>query len=168
VTRDSCSPKKENTVPLVEWRPEFSVGFARLDGEHHHLISLMNKLHMALVNGQEIFVLGGILKELDWYTRSHFRAEEVLMKGYGYPGLATHIVQHERFKEQLVQYADHFQSGRVAIAVEVLDALQEWLVRHILGSDAAYAAFFQATGVADMKIDLPVPQPQADCPAGTA
>jgi hemerythrin-like metal-binding protein len=133
------------------------------------LISVLNKLNRAIINQQEVFVLGRILSELDWYTRSHFKAEEVLMKNHAYPGLAEHIVEHERFKEQVGQYASHFRSGRVSIAVEVSDALQEWLLKHILQSDADFASYFQANGAdadvnggADMEIPESAPYQQED------
>ena len=132
-------------MPLVEWKPEFSVGFERLDGEHRHLISLLSQLHTALVNKQHMPMLGVILRELDWYTRWHFKAEEVLMKRYSCPDLIAHVAEHDRFREQVAQYSAHFHSGREAIAVEVSDALQEWLIRHILQCDIAYARFFQST-----------------------
>lgn len=149
-------------MPFVEWKPEFSVGVGRFDDDHRHLISLLNQLHMALTNRREMSILGAILKELVWYTRWHFKSEEVLMKRYAYPDLASHIAQHDRFTEQVGQYVDHFQSGRDAIAVEVSDALQEWLIRHILQCDAAYARFFQSNGIADTGS---LQQLNADCPA---
>jgi hemerythrin-like metal-binding protein len=139
-------------MPPVEWKPEFSVGFERLDGEHRHLFSLLNQLNTALANQRQKSMLGAILRELDWYTRWHFKAEEVLMKRYAYPDTLAHIVEHDRFREQVAQYSAHFQSGRDVIAVEVSDALQEWLMRHILQSDAEYASFFQANGITDIKL----------------
>jgi hemerythrin len=139
-------------MPLVEWKPEFSVGIERLDGEHRHLISLLNQLHGALANRREMLILGTILSELVWYTRWHFCAEEVHMKVHAYPDLASHKAEHDRFKEQVDQFVDHFHAGRDAIAVEVSDALQEWLIHHILQCDAAYARFFQSNGIADVAV----------------
>jgi hemerythrin len=130
-------------MPLVEWKPEFTVGFERFDGEHRDLISLLNQLHTALVNQQQNSILDAILKDLDWYTRWHFKAEEVLMKSYAYP---------DRFREQVAQYSAHFESGRDLLATEVSDALQEWLIKHILLCDAQYVSFFQTNGIADIKL----------------
>lgn len=135
---------------LVEWKPEFSVGVERFDEEHRHLISLLNQLQVALADQRENLILGAILKELVWYTRSHFKAEEVLMKRYAYPGLVSHRAEHDRFREKVAQFVDHFQSGRAVIAVEVSDALLEWLIDHILQCDAAYADFFRCNGIADV------------------
>jgi hemerythrin-like metal-binding protein len=123
---------------------------ARLDAEHRHLISLLNQLHTALANRREMSILGAILTELVWYTRWHFKTEEALMKRYDYPNLPSHKAEHDDFTEQVAQFVDHFHSGRNTIAIEVSDALQDWLTRHILRCDAAYACFFRSNGIADV------------------
>lgn len=140
-------------MPLVEWKPEFSVGIVRFDDDHRHLIELLNQLHMSLSARNSNSALSLILRELVWYTRSHFKGEEVHMKRHAYPEFDEHIAEHDRFTEQVVQHVDHFQSGRDAIGVEVSDALQEWLITHILGSDAAYGRFLQTSGI--IEIELP-------------
>lgn len=124
-------------MPFVEWKPKFSVGVERFDDDHRHLFSLLNQLHMSMAGWERNSALNLILKELVWYTQTHFRAEEVLMKRYGYPELAAHRAEHDRFTEQVIQFVAHFQSGRNEITVEVSDTLQEWLAQHILQSDAA-------------------------------
>jgi hemerythrin len=136
-------------MPLVEWKAEFSVGFERLDGEHRHLISLLNQLHIAQAERREISILGAILRELVWYSQWHFRAEEVLMETYAYPDLASHKAEHDRFRSQITQFVDRSRSGRDAIAVELSDSLQEWLMRHTLECDAEYARFFQSNGITE-------------------
>lgn len=135
---------------VAEWTPELSVGIGRFDDEHRHLISLLNQLHSAMEKPNGRSELRSILKGLLWYTRSHFRAEELLMKRYAYPELASHKAEHDRLKEQVRQCADHFRSGRDEIAVELSDTLQEWLTHHIMQSDAAYTSFFKSLDVSDL------------------
>ena len=93
-------------------------------------------------------ILGVILKELGWYTRWHFRAEEMHMQVHAYPHFASHKLEHDRFKEQIDWFVDHFQRKRYEIAVEVCDALETWLTEHILQRDVAYASFFEFSGIA--------------------
>jgi hemerythrin len=131
-------------MSFVEWKPELSVGVLRFDDEHRHLISLLNQLRTALAKGREKLVLGAILKELVWYTRIHFRAEEQHMKDYGYPDLATHTAEHERFTTQVAQYAEQFHGGQVEFASEVVGALEYWLLRHIQQSDGAYGKYLES------------------------
>ena len=154
-------------MPSVDWKPKFSVGVERFDDDHRHLFYLLNQLHMSM-DGRESnesnSALNLILKELFWYAQTHFRAEEVLMKRYRYPELDAHRAQHDRFTEQVVQFAARFQSGRDEIIVEVSDTMQEWLAQHILQSDAAYSRFFQSIGFANVG---GLQQLNADCSAAS-
>jgi len=95
---------------FVEWKSEFSVGIERFDDDHRHLFSLLNQLHESMAARDGNLVLSLVLRELVWYAQNHFRAEEVLMKLYGYPELASHRAEHDRFTEQVVQFVDHFRS----------------------------------------------------------
>jgi hemerythrin len=139
-------------MAFFEWNPAYSVGVSRFDDDHQHLISLLNQLHSAMAGGQGILALNSTLQGLVWYTKSHFKAEEVLMKRYAYPEFASHKAEHDAFAQQVAELVNDFESGRRAIAVEVLDALQDWLKLHILQCDAAYSAYFQANGIADIKL----------------
>ncbi len=139
-------------MPFIEWKPEFSVGIVRFDDDHRHLISLLNQLHLAIHDDQDRLALSSILEGLVWYTQSHFRAEEALMQRYAYPKLTSHKAEHDRFKNQVVQFADGFKSGQEANSVEIAAAMEEWLAKHILGCDAAYTQFFRSYGIADAVI----------------
>jgi hemerythrin-like metal-binding protein/diguanylate cyclase (GGDEF)-like protein len=139
-------------MPFIEWKPEFSVGIVRFDDDHRHLISLLNQLHSAIYDDQDRLALNSILEGLVWYTQSHFRAEEALMQRYAYPKLTSHKAEHDRFTNQVVQFADGFKSGREANSVEIAAAMEDWLAKHILGCDAAYIQFFRSHGIADAVI----------------
>ena len=136
-------------MPYLEWKPSFSVGFERFDAENRHLVSLLNRLHSNLANQNTMSILGVILKELEWYTRWHFSAEEMHMQAHAYPNFTSHKLEHDRFKKQIDWFVDHFQWKRYEIAVEVCDALETWLTEHILQRDVAYASFFEFSGIAD-------------------
>jgi hemerythrin-like metal-binding protein len=152
---------------MPEWKPELSVGIDRFDDEHRHLISLLNQLHSGMASPNGKSALESVLKELIWYTKSHFRSEELLMKRHGYPELAAHKAEHDRFKEQVRQCADHFQSGRTEIVIELSDALQEWLTYHIIESDGAYTNFFKNLGITGDEEPTFAPKPKPlDCIAG--
>ncbi len=90
-------------MPFVEWKPEFSVGIERFDDDHRRLFLLLNQVHMSMSGTVSILALRFILGDLVWYTQTHFRAEEVLMKRCGYPDLAAHRAEHNRFTERVVQ-----------------------------------------------------------------
>ena len=135
---------------FVEWEPEFSVGIKRFDDDHRHLFSLFNQLHEPIAAHDGNLALTLIMRELVWYAQTHFKAEEVLMKLYRYPEFVSHRAEHDHFAEQVLQFVDHFDSGRDEVIVEVSDTLQEWLAQ-MLRSDAAYAKFFQLHDAAEVR-----------------
>ena len=140
-------------MAFIDWKPEFSVGIVRLDEDHRHLISLLNQLRSAMADDQGRFALRSILEGLIWYTRSHFKAEEELMQRYDYPKLVSHTAEHEYLTNRVVRFAERFKSGE-AIPFEVAAALEdEWLTKHILKCDAAYAEFFRSHGIADVVVE---------------
>ena len=46
------------------------------------------------------------MRELSTYTLTHFRAEEEVLRKAGYPGLAAHQVEHQKFIAQVSQFAE--------------------------------------------------------------
>ena len=69
------------------------MGVPSLDEQHKNLISLVNKLNDAMKSGRGKDVLGDILAKLVNYTKTHFAAEEQLMRMHSYPDLASHQVE---------------------------------------------------------------------------
>lgn len=134
-------------MAFLEWKPEFSVGVVEFDMQHRQLVSLINRLHDAMLQGAPAASLRPILRELVNYTKHHFDREELAMRTAGYPGYAAHRQQHEQLADQVFEFAQRFESGRVALSIELMNFLKEWLTKHILGSDKAYAPHL-ASGLA--------------------
>jgi hemerythrin-like metal-binding protein len=100
-----------------------------------------------MCEGQGIPTLTTTLQSLSWYVQSHFEAEETLMQRYNYSVFADHKTEHDQFAKQISGYVADYESGRKALSVEVMDAMQKWLVRHIRRSDQTYVAFFRSVGI---------------------
>lgn len=130
-------------MPLVEWKPEYSVGIETIDNDHRQLFSLLNQVHLSQSGRQSHAALNHILGELDYYAQTHFREEEALMKRYGYPEFAAHRAMHDDFTAQVARLREHFQIGQEGVILEISATLQNWLAQHILQSDAAYATYFR-------------------------
>ncbi len=128
----------------IAWSNEFSVGIERLDQQHKHLISLINKLldhrHDSVHSDAVSSIFGGLIN----YVQQHFTHEEELMEQHGFPGLANHRSNHIRFTEELIDMVHHSDSLG---AEELLRYLQEWFSTHLLHDDQDYAKFFAEVGV---------------------
>lgn len=144
------TPAAENNViappKMIQWSSDFSVGVSKMDGEHQRLIDLINRLYAALKTGQAQSALSDILDELFDYTKTHFAAEEALLRLKRYPGLETQQHMHAHFVARISDMRDRFESG-ASLGVEALKFLKNWLLNHIQKVDAQYGPFLNDRGI---------------------
>ena len=132
---------------LFTWDDSFSVNIGLIDMQHKKLVSMVNELHQAMVEGSGKERLGNILSKLIGYTREHFTTEERLMQAHAYPDFLAHKSQHEHLTKTVVDLQRRFGSNEVGLTIEVMEFLKDWLHDHILGSDKKYSPFLNAKGV---------------------
>lgn len=134
-------------MALINWSPMLAVGVQEIDDQHKVLVELVNKLNDAMHAGQGKAALQGVLNELVRYTQYHFGTEERLMARHGYAAAAGHKGEHQKFIAEVSAFKKKFDSGNAMISSEIMNFLRDWLARHILGSDKAFAKSLQAAGV---------------------
>ncbi|MEW6219265.1 MAG: bacteriohemerythrin [Thermodesulfobacteriota bacterium] len=133
-------------MPLA-WKNEYSVNIREIDDQHRQLVSMINELDRAMLQGQGKQALGTILGSLISYAGSHFATEERLMRQHGFPGYEEHAGKHAKMTEKVLDLARQHEAGRPALTIEVMKFLQDWLDKHILGTDKKYGPFLNAKGV---------------------
>ncbi|MGA3016355.1 MAG: bacteriohemerythrin [Bryobacteraceae bacterium] len=124
---------------LFPWKDTYNVGIAQIDSQHRALVKLINDLHSAMQAGKAREVLGSIIDELISYTGRHFNDEEAMLRMRGYSKLAAHHAIHQDLTRQVVELRDKFRASKLALSVEVMQFLKNWLASHILTHDQAYA-----------------------------
>lgn len=125
---------------FVEWQPSYSVGNQVLDDQHKKLLSLCKNAVQCMSDEspEGVRLFHDILNELSEYVRTHFSTEEALMKACGYPRLAQHQREHDKYHDQLTDFL--VKAGRGDINRDGLHHyLSRWWSDHILGSDMQYA-----------------------------
>jgi len=127
--------------PLMVWTDEYAVGVDEIDEQHQRLFKMINDLNEAMALGQGKNVLDRILSGLVDYVGRHFQTEEYYMEKANYPELETHREIHTRLTHKVHEYVDRFNTGEVGLGVELLNFLQDWLKKHILGTDKKYAPY---------------------------
>jgi len=141
----------------IQWSHDFETGNEIVDGQHQHLVEIVNKFEVALAQGKGRRVLGEIFKDLIGYTQEHFSAEEDIMAGAHYPGLQCHAALHHQLLHKVKRYQFDFTRGK-RLSREIHDFLNYWLMNHIMVDDKAFAAWqSESTGQA--------PEPE-EAPAG--
>lgn len=134
-------------MPIMSWTDAYSVGIAEIDKQHKKLIDLINALHEAMAKGQAKAVIGKVLGELISYCATHFATEERLFDQHGYADTAEHKEKHHKMTGKVLALQQQFEQGKATITLDVMDFLQQWLDKHILGTDKKYGPFLNSKGV---------------------
>ena len=134
-------------APLFTWNDTYSVKVALCDAQHKRLFAIINELADAMRMGKGKDVIGKTVKELLDYTRSHFQAEEGLLKKTSYPQLAAHQELHAKFVAEVEGLEKQTREGKLADPVKMLAMLRDWLVNHIQKTDQQYSAHLNGAGV---------------------
>jgi hemerythrin-like metal-binding protein len=133
-------------MAYMQWRPTLEVGHDQIDNEHRSLVEVLNRLHAAMKQGKGKDEIEKVLVFLKDYTVGHFKAEEALMKTHQYPGAQMHMAIHADLVKQVSTLIADFRSGKAVLTSAVLDFLEDWLVKHIMGEDKALGAFLRNKG----------------------
>jgi hemerythrin len=133
---------------MFEWKPQYSVNIASIDGQHQNLFRIAEELYAAMSAGQGKTSLSRILDRLVQYTKVHFAHEERLMTLHAYPDRAAHFLEHRALTKQVMGFQADFESGKALMTVQVLNFLKEWLRHHIAESDQKYAPYLKERAVA--------------------
>lgn len=134
-------------MAIFEWTPQYSVGVRQLDKQHQKLFFLINNLHDSMTKGEGKKAVERVLENLLDYTVTHFRDEEALMAKHGYQWLEDHKAQHSEFVSKVEGFQADFKAGNTFLSVQILGFLQDWLTKHIKGTDMQYGELFRQKGV---------------------
>lgn len=130
-------------MAYMEWRPALEVGHAKIDAEHRTLVDALNRLHAAMKLGKGREEIEGILLFLKDYTANHFKGEESMMMAHRYPGTQAHCAIHADLMKQVGDLIRNYQGGKQVLTSAILDFLEDWLVKHIMGEDKALGEFLK-------------------------
>ena len=129
------------------WNQNFVTGLAAVDGQHRHLVDLINRLGQRLGEGGVSRPdMDDLLDELAAYAEHHFREEEQFMVEAALDPRhrEAHFAAHAGFLEEVVLMRAGVSDQDLAGARRLLDYLTHWLAFHILGQDQNMAAQLRA------------------------
>lgn len=136
----------------IVWRSALEVGDQVIDGDHRHLIGLINDVETALHEEHPIDKLHASLGELERYTREHFRREEEIMLLRKYVKFDDHKAAHQALVEELSVAAKPvetlYSTGSDALPEDVkrglVNLLRHWLLDHIVKEDTQLRPLLRA------------------------
>jgi hemerythrin len=130
---------------LLKWSDSLSVGVVEIDAQHKTLISNLNDLADAMSQGKANAALRPLLARLVAYTQMHFGTEEKYMKQWGFSGYLSHNAEHEAFVKKVAEFQANYEAGKLALSIEVLHFLKDWVSNHIQGTDKKNGAVLTST-----------------------
>jgi len=131
-------------MPCIEWTEKFELGISQLDEHHRHLVDILNNIYDCYQDENHETVLENVLEELLKYTQYHFSAEEQLMQDTNYPARREHTMEHDMFTRQIAQFEQDLFDGKGLLALEMIQFLGTWLLRHIIDVDKKFGIYLAA------------------------
>ena len=130
--------------------PDLLTGINGMDNQHRRLFDLINELSEAVTEGKGRQVMLPVLDALIDYTAKHFADEERLLEEIRYPELDAQRRSHKAFVDKVLESRAGFEAGTGMVASEVINFLNDWLVKHIGGMDKKYGPMLKKAGKANV------------------
>jgi hemerythrin len=131
----------------LKWSPKLELGIGSIDREHQILVQLINELEVAIREGRGNQVVRRAVEKLQSYTVMHFGREELLFAQHQYANAVEHKAAHKVFVDKVAEFKSGIDHGRIGLGYTVMTFLEQWIERHILGTDRQYVSHLQRNGV---------------------
>jgi hemerythrin len=134
-------------MALIQWNDSFRVNIVELDHQRQQLVTLINELHQAMLQGTARESMGKTMTDLLTYAGKHFITEERLFDRYGYPDAPGHKLEHKAFLDKVTDFRTSYETRQLSLSITVMQFLYGWVTSHLKGSDQKYAGFLTSKGV---------------------
>jgi hemerythrin-like metal-binding protein len=125
-------------MALIEWRKDFETGIPDVDYEHRELIELVNGVNERLQEGGDRGPVIEALGEIYARISGHFALEERIMRERGYDEYRDHKVDHVRLLDEIRDFMDAYEDGKVFDEKAFAQALSDWFTVHFKTRDARF------------------------------
>lgn len=128
-----------HAVPILRWSDAHDVGNVMIDAQHRHLVELVNQLGEDLKHGRDRDTVLAAMRAVVAFTTKHFAAEERLMaQNPGWKDEGRHAQEHKKLLSEITSLTLDIDTSSLTMTMRFL---QEWLLRHIEGSDRPLAGW---------------------------
>jgi hemerythrin len=126
-------------MPLLKWKPEYSVNEAELDSHHIHMFDMFNMVYESLINNMDVNYIKQLVDVLSKLLTCHLAAEEKHMRDKGYSEIDAHIAEHVKFQNDIETLSINCHGNNLETAMEMIVLLGQWLLHHVLKEDKKYS-----------------------------
>ena len=113
-------------MAYIQWNDHFSVGVAEIDAQHKNLFVMFNSFYDGIKN-KKTEAINDLLDEIIKYT--------------------IYKKEHSEFIEKAQDIKKRLDAGSLVLSLEVTNLLNEWIMNHVLDTDAKYSECLKANGI---------------------
>jgi hemerythrin len=133
-------------MPLLSWKPEYSVNREDLDHHHQEMFHILNSVYDNLMDSQELSFLIPSIDRLSAIANYHLSIEEQCLREMHVPDIEHHIAKHREFTESIEMIRSDYQDNYLEASKELIILLGEWLFNHVLKEDRKYSPMIGNSG----------------------
>ena len=134
-------------MALIQWNDSLSVNIVEIDIQHQKLVGMINDLNDAMLQRKGKDILGKS-SMASWPTqRSILPPRSAISPALRIPRRTATKKEHADFVARIADFQKGLAQGRVALSVEVMNFLSDWLRNHIKVVDRKYVPLFRERGV---------------------
>ena len=125
-------------MPLLSWKPEYSVDEIELDRDHMKFFEILNTAYENVMNHQEVENATSKIDELLELLRHHISAEEQYLMVNDYHDIDAHMTEHRQFMDNIEQLKTSQFDSNLDATKEMIVVLGDLILHHILIEDKKY------------------------------
>jgi len=133
---------------MITWNNEFATGVDFVDHDNQVLIDNLNRLEVALRDGEGAARIGDLLNFLERYAKEHFAREEKCMDQVRCPVAAHNRAAHKEFIASIAEAKDRLfaTNSATAVSIKVHREMCQWIREHIMKIDLNLRACAKPNG----------------------
>ena len=128
---------------MTDWSDDYMIGIDEIDRQHKEFFRIAHQFFTECLADEGEECILDTLKFLGNYARTHFKAEEALMKKNEYPRLENHAKLHtdflNRYSDLMVEFKEAGRTDKVVN--KILTIVMDWLKDHIVEAYGDYAKY---------------------------
>lgn len=137
-------------IKKLVWNDNYVLDIEIVDQQHKQIFDRFNDFCDKINNNDfEHRDLEEFLEDLNYYTTTHFKTEEKLMRKENYPFYKDHKKRHKFFKtfyEELRDNKFFRYSAENLFSVYLAEIAAQWLESHVVTYDKELANFLKGKG----------------------
>lgn len=123
-------------MSFAEWDHRYETGIKAVDEEHRQIVELINDFHDLLVRDSSRAEVIDLLSVVHTNIKSHFVAEEDLMRSMVYPNYRIHKADHDRLLEEITQISLNCEAGKYFNKpLALAERVKNWFDTHFFDMD---------------------------------